>query len=183
MAWGLKKPIKDYLEKFATGDLYENGALNLRKLSEKIGIKGIILAEFYTDQISGLLRKEKDGWKIYVNETDSPSRRRFTIAHEIGHYISYINDSYSKPYFDKNGEISDLALQRRNGMTGSVEAEANTIAADLLMSKKDIERMVNENKTIEEMAEYFQVSETAMSVRLEDMGIIPFESYGRQGKK
>ena len=37
--------------------------------------------------ISGFLRKTNGKLYIFVNEHETPARKRFTIAHELGHYL------------------------------------------------------------------------------------------------
>lgn len=165
-------------------DYYEEGALNLEKVAKLLNVQEITLVEFQSDNVSGLLKKLEgdDCWAIYVNASDSPRRRRFTIAHEIGHLISYKNGSKSKASIDSTGKISDYAFAARTAISDAVEVEANAIAAMLLMPEDFVIRLYNEGKTVEEMADYFQVSESAMLVRLYDKNIsakinsIPFES-------
>lgn len=178
VSWKLSRKIHAQVRDLTSRDNYEAGALDFQKIMRKLKIREVILAEFSSDSVSGLLRKDGDEWTIYVNETDSVRRRRFTIAHEVGHLISYLNASLSKAEIDNNkGKIADFAFAARTGEINSVEAEANAIAAKLLMPDQDVISQHGEGKTVEEMAEHFQVSETAMSVRLRDLDIIPFELY------
>jgi Zn-dependent peptidase ImmA (M78 family) len=112
--------------------------------------------------ISGMLKRKQgtpSGYAIYVNASHSPNRRRFTIAHEIGHFIRHEN-------LLKDGIVED-ALLRAEGLSNAIEAEANAFAADLLMPWNLVtaqqQRGVN---TIEALADAFQVSRDAMSIRL-----------------
>src|SRR3989344_1389821 len=49
---------------------------------------------------SGILTKVEDQWTILLNKEDAHTRKRFTIAHEIGHFLihkdnnSFIVDSF-----------------------------------------------------------------------------------------
>lgn len=177
MVFPLNQNIINYIDNNLTSDMRKGGALDLEKLAKKIGISRIVLAEFNDDKVSGLLQKENDQWNIYVNFTDSPKRRRFTIAHEIGHYISFQNDGLSREALERDGKVTDFAFTR-NGEHSRMEAEANAIAATLLMPESDLRALIDNGKTIEEIAEYFQVSEIAVSVRMSSLGVTPFESYG-----
>jgi Zn-dependent peptidase ImmA (M78 family) len=172
--------ILGFVKDLATSEVYDDGALNFDKLCSKLdaNVKDIVLAEFDDDAASGLLKKDGDGWVIYVNETDSVRRRRFTIAHEIGHLISFLKGGQSKIAIDQRGEIADFAFARSGNISNSIESEANAIAAELLMPEREVRSLRNQNKTVEEMADFFQVSEIAMSVRLQSIGIFPFELYG-----
>jgi Zn-dependent peptidase ImmA (M78 family) len=103
--------------------------------------------------------------------------RRFTIAHEIGHFVSYLNDGESKAALADKGQVTDFAFTRlEDGGAAKMETEANAIAARILMPEGDVRSLVENDKTIEDMARYFQVSDSAMSYRLNDLGITPLET-------
>lgn len=191
MSWPLSPEIRGKLKDLAPLDCYEQGALNLEKVAQKLGVTETILAEFKSDDISGLLNRiDSEKWVIYVNASDSPKRRRFTIAHELGHLISYLYNGASKSEIDNNGKIADYAFATRTGDINPVEAEANAIAASLLMPESTVISLYSDGKTVEEMADYFQVSESAMLIRLGDKDLVekletvPFETivYGSQEK-
>lgn len=183
MSWKLPNTIKNALKDLILPDFYEAGALNLEKVAKALNIKEIILAKFKSDEVSGLLKKTGENeWEIYVNASDSPRRRRFTVAHEIGHLVSYLNGGESKEKIDENGKISDYAFAARAGTVNAAEAEANAIAARILMPSNAVIALYNQGKTVEDMADYFQVSESAMLVRLADKDLshkvdtVPFET-------
>ena len=93
-----------------------------------------------------------------MNESHHKNRRRFTTAHEIAHFILHS---------DLIGDgIADVALYR-NKLTNAVEAQANKLAADILMPwqllNQQIENGVN---SVLKLAEVFQVSESAMAIRM-----------------
>lgn len=116
----------------------------------------------WDNKVSGMIRKtESGGYEIYTNSKHPLTRRRFTIAHEISHYLLH------KELMDN--EFYEDYLLRASGAWSNpaIESEANRLAADILMPMnliwKEYERGC---KTIEELAERFQVSKDAMSVRL-----------------
>lgn len=120
--------------------------------------------------ISGQISKEENQYIIRVNRYESRERQRFTIAHELAHYLLHrdIIDSTT------NG-IHDNILYR-SGQPLTVEYEANLLAADIVMpsallKKKlcDIKHEINED-VIVSLAEEFQVSRGAMDVRLSYLG-------------
>lgn len=116
--------------------------------------------------ISGMIKKAdtKAGFEIKVNRHESPYRQRFTIAHEIAHFLlhaDWIGDG-----------VEDSILYRSPKMGDSREAEANRLAADLLMPRKLVRDYlmrlggeINSN-TAKVLAERFQTSEDAMRVRI-----------------
>jgi len=124
--------------------------------------------------------------KIWLNpaENNYENRRRFTIAHEIGHYILHLdkNEGSNKIVDSKN------SLSRSETYWDSKEYEANNFAAQLLMphelikkhGKKIIETYKGENNVdkvpvnffIEQMSNLFKVSKQAMKYRLVNLGFI-----------
>lgn len=98
------------------------------------------------------------GYAIFVNAADPYRRQRFTIAHEIAHFLLHreaIGD----------GIVEDALY--RSGLSNKQEIQANKLAAEILMPLHLINRAMDSHiKTIGELAQLFQVSDSAMSVRL-----------------
>lgn len=113
--------------------------------------------------ISGEIRPAGEGkYRIRVNRHDSRGRQRFTVSHEIAHYLLHR---------DQIGDgISDDVLYR-SSLSDSREAEANRLAADILMPidavRAEVGRRLDksDDEIIEELASIFDVSSAAMSIR------------------
>lgn len=168
----LKQSVIDKIDEVIRPKYYADNFLSLQQLTSDLNIR-IINAKFRDDNISGGLKKEGENFTIYVNQSDSNNRRRFTVAHEIGHYISYLADSLSKQVIDEQSELLDYAIIKRDGKMQSqdVEKEANEIAGRILMPKTEIEYLINhKNFNIDELADYFYVSTAAVLVRLRNLG-------------
>lgn len=175
---GLELKVLEQKKRIVRPEDYENGQLNLRKVCERLGVE-IIGAKFEDDTVSGVIKNEGEKWTIYVNETDSNRRKRFTLAHELGHYISYLADSHSKKILENDGVHQDFAFQRTvttESKNPDYEIEANQIAAEILMPEASTKQLHKEGKTVEEMADYFNVSESAMTFRLINLGFNPLET-------
>jgi hypothetical protein len=117
-------------------------------------------------RISGLIQPSDDteaGFRIKVNKYEIPERQRFTIAHEIAHYLLH-RDSIG-------AGVVDSILYRSN-LTSRKETEANRLAAAIVMPaplvKRELDRLggIHIIGTVEEMARLFGVSAPAMKVRL-----------------
>jgi Zn-dependent peptidase ImmA (M78 family) len=113
----------------------------------------------FPDSISGTIIKDDDLHAIGVNENHPRVRQRFTIAHELGHYImGHDTNKILDDTFDKNSDQ---------------EKEANKFAGEILMPlkilKDDIEKQVYDIPTL---AKRYEVSEQAMSVRLIETHLI-----------
>jgi Zn-dependent peptidase ImmA (M78 family) len=127
---------------------------------------GIGLWEFknFNDTTSGkLFRDDQYGgtsrWSIGVNAKESHQRKRFTVAHEIAHFLLHR---------DKIGdELSDDSFYRSKLLTSKEEHQANRLAAEILMPFHLIQQLQLEGiNDIDELARRFEVSSTAMKIRL-----------------
>ena len=119
-------------------------------------------AEEDTDLLSGKICKDPEsggpsGYAIYVNANHVRERKRFTIAHELAHFILHK---------DQIGDgIVENALYR-SGLSNELEAEANKLAADVLMPWHLINIELDNTQNINELAKKFEVSQIAMAIRL-----------------
>lgn len=126
--------------------------------------------------ISGMLEKAPGGqYRLYYNENDPETRQRFTVAHEIGHFILHrallgdgVDDDAAYRSTMK-GKHKNLAIGPRE------ETQANQFAASLLMPEKLIRSIQKRDRSItpEELARRLRVSTKAMEIRLS--GISPFQ--------
>jgi IrrE N-terminal-like domain len=95
------------------------------------------------------------GYSIVVRAQDPWVRKRFTVAHELAHYILHRNMF--------RDVLVDDALYR-SGLSSQIEAQANGLAADLLMPWQLLAKI--SDLPVAELAARFQVSEEAMRIRL-----------------
>ena len=123
--------------------------------------------------------------KILVDNNASTSRKRFTIAHEIGHCVEKLIDS--KPpdqrlpgYFGFSDEsmTSDekilggiMPIDSRTPDQSPRELFADYFACCLLIPKDEVLEFVNKGANIKDVATYFGVSAATMRNRLNDLGI------------
>ncbi|MGG7058275.1 ImmA/IrrE family metallo-endopeptidase [Clostridium tertium] len=125
------------------------------------------------DTVSGAIKKEKNDINIYVNEDDTIERKRFTIAHELGHYFLHLQCNQNTEFVD---------MHRRTGYKTELpkEKEANQFAAAILMPQEKVKELYNSIKNlgvsesfiIEWLSEKFFVSKPAMKFRLKNLGLI-----------
>ncbi|MEP2891374.1 ImmA/IrrE family metallo-endopeptidase [Tateyamaria sp.] len=116
--------------------------------------------------ISGQISSVDGNYVIKVNRFEAKERQRYTIAHEIAHFLLHrdVIDS------SING-ISDNVLYR-SGAPEHIEFEANRLAADILMPTDKVKSKLAEfggaisEAVIVEIANYFRVSKAAMEIRL-----------------
>lgn len=117
--------------------------------------------------ISGELIRMKNGdYGINVNSDHPETRQRFTLAHELGHYLlhrSLIGDGVN----DDRAYRSTRTGRYHNTLIGPrQETQANKFAADLLMPFHLIDECREEGLDRARMARRLKVSEHAMAIRL-----------------
>lgn len=130
-------------------------------IAEELGL-GVYSVDGWPDNLSGKLQKDKEsksGFSIYANKNHSQQRRRFTIAHEIAHFILH------RHLIEGDGLIDDALY--RSGLSNAIEASANEMATDILMPWHLVNKSINDGTTtIDTLAHEFNVSNSAMAIRL-----------------
>lgn len=125
-----------------------------------------------------IVRKSGDqGGTIGVNSRHHPNRKRFTIAHEIGHFLLHRGEEL---IIDRNFKVTVSHRDERSGTGESAdEIEANHFAAALLMPaeflKKDLlgrDFDASDDDQIQDLAARYKVSAQAMTIRLVNLGYI-----------
>jgi Zn-dependent peptidase ImmA (M78 family) len=127
------------------------------------------------EETSGVLVVENGKGSIGYNPKDSYVRRRFTVAHELGHYVLHSNSNH---LFVDNFFL--IKFRANNIYTKDEywqEQEANAFAAALLMPEEFVNKElidknisnIDEGDFIEKLARKFEVSIPAMSFRLANL--------------
>ena len=122
----------------------------------------VFVAELGEDTY-GMLVGDAAGQNIYVDRDQPPSRRRFTVAHELGHMVSHIDEPLPEgmAFVDARSEA---------GRGTAPEVYANEFAGNVLMPADEVRACVAQGMDTIAMAAYFGVSLSAMSYRREVLG-------------
>jgi Zn-dependent peptidase ImmA (M78 family) len=133
--------------------------INVVSLANILGIK--VYNAAWPDNVSGKIQKDAmkggtSGFAIFVNKDHPKTRKRFTIAHELAHYILH------EPHIG-DGLFDDAMY--RSGLPESKEVQANQMAADILMPWAHLRPLIGKY-TPAELAQKFEVSPEAMNIRL-----------------
>jgi len=117
-----------------------------------------------------MLLIREDAKAIGVNQHHAYTRQRFTIAHELGHYLSGHEDFSVRGKQEKirvDGQFNWADPEQRQ------EQEANEFAAELLMPEKLIRQDVAAAGPIDAsaLAKRYEVSEQALWIQLVDLKI------------
>ena len=126
-------------------------------LANELGIR-VRRTHKWNDNICGAIVNQNGWYTIWTNAKHHLNRRRFTVAHELAHYILHRD-------LIGDGVYDDAMF--RSGLSGKVEREANRYAANLLMPWPLIRKCMKEGlNSVEDLAARFRVSRTAMSIQL-----------------
>jgi Zn-dependent peptidase ImmA (M78 family) len=136
--------------------------VRLPDLARALGV--VVKAATLSPGISGEIRPvDGQGYVIRVNRHDPPKRQRFTVAHELAHFLLH---------HDQIGSgIQDDVLYR-SSLSDRREQEANRLAADILMPENLLHEAMDaaEEKGVGDvtlyLADLFGVSEAAMRIKV-----------------
>ena len=138
-------------------------------LANREGIK-VHNAKFWQDGVSGVVAKRSGLTSLLVNQSDAPARKRFTIAHELGHHFLHLlkDGAFIDKEVDlfRGEEAGEVAANKRE------EVEANQFAAALLMPADLLRQEFERTQELAVLARLFNVSEAAMGIRLSQLRLI-----------
>lgn len=143
-----------------------NGTLPIDpvRIAKSLGVE--VLDVHPKQNVSGALVKKKgEDPSILLNAKDSRNRKRFTCAHELGHYIRRA----TRP--EQQYEYVDYRDERSSTGTDEEERYANSFAASLLMPEVAVKGLHDQGMAAFRMAKIFGVSPESMQYRLDNLGL------------
>ena len=133
-------------------------------IADRLGIKVVEMS--LPPQISGaLIKQEGKDPVILIERSDSKNRKRFSCAHELGHYFDKIRSN------DDRYEYVDLRGAESKTGSNPQEVFANSFAASLLMPEAEVIMRLQEGQSLVHLARYFGVSGEALNYRLSRLGL------------
>jgi Zn-dependent peptidase ImmA (M78 family) len=177
-----RKHIQTVVDRLLTLHRIKSAPVPVEDIAEKIGAE--IRYEPADDELSGFLFRDLSQRRaiIGVNSNHHPNRQRFTVAHEIGHFLLH---EYEGFHFD--GKDQSFQVKRRDDKsktgTDTEEIEANLFAAALLMPARFLEADLSKVSTVDlldennldsfaELAGRYAVSTQALAFRLAKLGYV-----------
>jgi len=159
----LFKDVATITEYAASQGFYQDSQIDLDKT---IGMFSDVKIEYVpmSPTQSGRLRYIDGIWTISINRDHNKKRQRFTLAHELAHYILHK---------EKNSEFKD-AVFFRDEVLDSMEYKANEFASELLMPEKLVRNTIDTQgiRNIGQLADKFGVSAAAMKYRILSLGYV-----------
>jgi len=151
----VRQDIDEYLSEYP---------VKLGAIAKRLGIK--VLLSTLPRGTSGQIGQENGGFVIRVNRHEAKHRQRFTLAHELAHYLLHRDRIVAEGGWSEN-------VLLRSGQPASVEYEANRLASDLVIPSDRLAEATAEysgpltSEVIEDLARRFGVSTAAMEIKLQ----------------
>lgn len=159
-----KKIIELRAQKILVDFSIYNPPVPIEEIVHKLGIK---VSFAPSKDYSGMLIRKKEQTLMGINSDEPETRKRFSIAHELGHFL------FSKKSVSVDYRISEYVEKPEE------EKQADLFAASILMPRRwvsrDFERISKNAITqidLTGLAKKYKVSPDAMKYRLANIGLI-----------
>lgn len=141
----------------------------IEEIASRLNIK---ISRAPSKVFSGLLIRKDGHALIGVNNSEAPVRQRFTVAHEIGHFLLHPRQDTFVDYRNNKKDVMRTTRERR----------ADMFAAALLMPRKQLEKDFKKNikegiwedefkEIFKQLADQYFVSEDAMRFRISNLNL------------
>jgi Zn-dependent peptidase ImmA (M78 family) len=174
-----RRHIRALAERLLLANRIETAPVDAKQVAKSLGAE--VQYQPADENLSGfILRNRKRRSAIIgVNSNHHPNRQRFTIAHEVGHFLLHDHDDIHVDHMD-----CGLIVRRRNEDSSKgeddYEKEANLFAAELLMPAAFLEpdiaaleaRNLLDDDVLHSLADKYGVSTQALTYRLAYLGYI-----------
>lgn len=148
--------------------------VDVEAIARKEGAK-VVFQDLEPHVSAVLVQKDKTA-TIGVNALHHPNRQRFSVSHELGHYLMHAD----RPTVFVDEMLVHFRADATAEPADQREMEANAFAAALLMPgdwlKKDLHgRNIDAlfgDLPLEKLARRYRVSQQALSIRLTNLGLL-----------
>ncbi|OLF81609.1 hypothetical protein AWH62_02770 [Maricaulis sp. W15] len=167
--WEVKSPSHEYrtlcpeVREKIDGLLSEH-PVKLGAIAKRLGVK--VLLSTLPRGTSGQIGQEDGDFVIRINRHEAKHRQRFTLAHELAHFLLHRDRILADGGWSEN-------VLLRSGQPASIEYEANRLASDLVIPSALLAEATADysgpmtSEIIEDLARRFGVSTAAMEIKLQ----------------
>lgn len=167
--WEVKSPSREYLclqddVRQSFSDLLREYPVRLGEVAKRLGVK--VLLSTLPRGTSGQIGQEDGEFVIRINRHEAKHRQRFTLAHELAHYLLHRDKIVAEGGWSEN-------VLLRSGQPANIEYEANRLASDLVIPSDQLSAATAEyigpltSEMIDDLARRFGVSTAAMEIKLQ----------------
>ena len=141
----------------------QNAPVNVEAIARDLGLSVYLDRQMPAD-IAGKIVRSPSGYSLYIIAADPTRRRRFTLAHEIAHFVLH-RDLIGDDLIDDG--------MYRSKLGGQYERQANRLSADILMPLGLVRGYYRGGTTsYAELGDIFDVSTDAIRIRLQELNLI-----------
>lgn len=184
MRWS-SADIEERASRLLSAPAFQSTPVDVISVATSLGIN--VAARAMEDQASGMLVIKGSESFIIYNSLHHSNRQRFTVAHEIGHFVLHHKQAEDRLFVDEKfatyqragASTSPLYTADESTTSPHEEREANQFASALLIPRARLQTYL-ESRHLAELDDYdlgnlaksFGVSEQAMSLRATKLGLI-----------
>lgn len=171
----MKKIIEKFVLELLDGNKITQPPVDVEKIAKYLNIKVKKHPYNSKNDLSAMLIRDDKNVLIGVNSNHSEQRQRFSIAHEIGHFLLHEGD---KLFVDREIKYKVNFRDSKSSLgIDSNEIEANRFASSLLIPDRfiskdltsyeiDIDDKNNIEKVCSELADIYNVSLASMMLKV-----------------
>ncbi|MFS8182957.1 ImmA/IrrE family metallo-endopeptidase [Pseudovibrio denitrificans] len=167
--WGVKSPSREYTNlapevRSEIDEYLAEHPVKLGAIAKRLGVK--VLLSTLPRGTSGQIGQENGNFVIRINRHEAKHRQRFTLAHELAHFLLHRDRIVAEGGWSEN-------VLLRSGQPANIEYEANRLASDLVIPSEQLAEVTAEysgpmtSEVIEDLARRFGVSTAAMEIKLQ----------------
>lgn len=166
-------PLADHVpDLFHVNEAAKADHVDVEALARTLGIE--VKRYAYRKDISGTLQLYGRDWVIGINDADTMNRQRFTIAHEIGHYVMHrdlVMRREGLPGVADDHRYRQPIIEGNTNpfVTADHERQATVIAIRILMGTDKMRRLIAEGLSVFQIADRIGCSAKAVAIRLETL--------------
>jgi Zn-dependent peptidase ImmA (M78 family) len=141
--------------------------VDIYQLAKSLGCK-VEEVGFTPDTVSARVLRSSGSryaYTIQVARQDSTRRQKFSIAHEISHIV--LHDDGQSEFVELRQSIDNYDQE-----TLFKETQANMLAAALLLPGEQVRKAWRDTKSVDQVADIFDVSITATYNRLSNLNLL-----------
>ena len=154
-------PVRTRFCEMKTRDILREAGITLPPVDVQGIAESLFLEVVQSDTSRHGGRALLEHGQIYVNTSESPAAQRFSIGHEIGHYILHTDSFVFSPHEDPESELYSEDPDRE------LEREADYFSSVLLVPPRWLRQDVDAGLLPPELANRYQVSQEVIFIALD----------------
>lgn len=140
--------------------------VSVSRIAEALGLR--VIQRPLGSSVSAMIQRDtvrggRSDFVIYLNANEPTVRQRFSLAHEIAHFVLHRD-------LIETG-ITDDTMYRSAELSSYYETQANRLAADILMPVRLVKDAARTTRDVAALASAFGVSKTSMEIRMRGLNI------------